>query len=144
MRRAARGVMWAVSCVLLVACAGEEGAGGKDAGRDTGPVMGSVELYCSIREGEEGSCVVATVEATVNGHLFPIPTLGPVPLNVRERAIEKTVITGVLVGPQRLVQVAAYDSRGVQVYAGNTTRDVPDAKGTPMFVGLYRLTANCP
>jgi hypothetical protein len=137
-------VMWAVSCALLGACAGEEVAGGEDAGRDAGPVMGSVELECSIREGEEGPCAVVTAEATVNGHLFPIPTLGPVPLNVRAGAIEKTVITGVPVGPQRLVQVSAYDSRGVRVYAGNTTHDVPDAKGTPMFVRLYRLTANCP
>lgn len=158
MKRAVWGVMLGMSCALLGAC-GRESAGGRDAelnaegrdaggedagGEDAGWSRGTLEVHILM---EDRPCPVATAKVTLRSGdpgRPPYPTVGPLPLNVRDGVIEGTTLTdGIYEGLAWLVEVEGYDSNGVPVYSGNNTVAV---YGGGVVSGAYikvRPSANC-
>ncbi|RKH50636.1 hypothetical protein D7X96_25100 [Corallococcus interemptor] len=139
-----RAVLLGMCCALFGAC-GEEGAVGMDAGvEDAGWPMGSVELNISMGEDP---CPVATATVTMNAGdpSRPVPSIGPLPLNVRDGVIQGTTFIDVYASQAWWVQVHAYDSNGVNVCWGQDPfMTVYEGRVTRVDIEVGCLWPHCP
>lgn len=135
MKRAGWGAVLGMSCVLLgAACQRQEDTepDGKLGGEE------SVKMRISL-QGD--ACGVVSADATVSAPDF-MP-IGPEPLLVHGGYIEGG-IQDVPAGQQRLVDVRAYNTAGLVVYAGSAFVDVYDGPVSYAQLTLKRNPHNCP
>jgi hypothetical protein len=134
MKRAGWGVVLGMSCALLGAACQPEG--------DTGPDGELGEDSVKMRISLQGdACGVVSADATVSAPDF-MP-IGPEPLFVQNGYIEGG-IQDVPAGQQRLVDVRAYNTAGLVVYAGSAFVDVYDGPVSYAQLTLKRNPHNCP
>ncbi|KFA89145.1 lipoprotein [Archangium violaceum Cb vi76] len=114
-------------------------------------VLGGCQLDPSVQTGTEvinmripltgDVCGVVSASAAVSA--VDMTPIGPVSLTVADAAITGS-ITSVPAGAGRKVQVNAYNSAGLEVYAGSTEVIVEAGKTVSANITLYRNTRNCP
>ncbi|QRK13737.1 hypothetical protein JQX13_21485 [Archangium violaceum] len=86
-------------------------------------------------------CGVVSADASVSA--IDMTPIGPVALEVADAAITGR-IPSVPAGTGRKVQVSAYNTAGLEVYAGSTDVTVEAGSAVSASITLYRNTKNCP
>ncbi|MFP2908274.1 hypothetical protein ACLESD_25120 [Pyxidicoccus sp. 3LFB2] len=125
------GLLW-MACVLLSACGGGSQPPENSSGTE------SIRMEISLA-GD--ACGVMSARATVFAQ--DMGTLGPVPLEVTDTAIQGR-INSVPAGTGRTVSVFAYNASGLEVYAGSVVVDVVAGQVTSAQLVLRRNMTNCP